>query len=107
MSPKRSRFRYPALDLEARRQFPRRMKVGLRAVAWVEREAYVWLARGSDSSRTSLFALRRMQNIGLPANRGDLWRYLHEPQPRKARNDRPFRILGLQPGEPALYLSNN
>ena len=30
----------------------------------------MWLARGSDLNRSSLFALRRMQNIGLPASGG-------------------------------------
>jgi prophage regulatory protein len=40
-------------QLEAERRFPRRIKIGVRAVGWVEAEVQAWLADRIESSRGS------------------------------------------------------
>ena len=40
-------------QLEADRRFPRRLKIGVRAVGWVEGEVQDWLADRIERSRTS------------------------------------------------------
>lgn len=39
-------------QLEAEQRFPRRIKIGLRAVAWVEEEVQAWLTKRIETSRT-------------------------------------------------------
>ena len=41
-------------ELEAAQRFPRRIKIGLRAVGWIEREVQGWLADQVERSRRSL-----------------------------------------------------
>ena len=38
-------------QLEAERRFPRRVRIGLRAVGWVESEVQVWLASHIQRNR--------------------------------------------------------
>ena len=38
-------------QLEAERRFPRRIKIGLRAVGWLEEEVQQWLANQIEQSR--------------------------------------------------------
>lgn len=40
-------------QLEAERQFPRRIKIGFRAVGWIEGEVQEWLAQRIAGSRSS------------------------------------------------------
>jgi hypothetical protein len=42
-------------QLEAERQFPSRVHIGLRAVGWVESEVQNWLANRIDSHRARQF----------------------------------------------------
>jgi prophage regulatory protein len=41
-------------QLEAEHQFPRRIKIGVRAVGWIEEEVREWLTQRVDHSRGSL-----------------------------------------------------
>jgi prophage regulatory protein len=41
-------------QLEADQQFPRRIKIGVRAVGWIEGEVQEWLTKRIELSRTSL-----------------------------------------------------
>ena len=38
-------------ELEAERRFPTRVRIGLRAVGWVESEVQLWLASRIESHR--------------------------------------------------------
>ena len=38
-------------QLEAQRKFPHRVRIGLRAVGWVESEVQAWLANRIESNR--------------------------------------------------------
>ena len=41
-------------QLEAERRFPRRIKIGARAVGWVEGEVHQWLVQRIEQSRGSV-----------------------------------------------------
>jgi prophage regulatory protein len=41
-------------QLEAERRFPSRIKIGLRAVGWIEQEVQEWLAQRLQGSRSNL-----------------------------------------------------
>ena len=41
-------------QMEAEQRFPRRIKIGVRAVAWIEAEVREWVAQRVDSHRSSL-----------------------------------------------------
>ena len=43
-------------QLEAEQRFPRRIKIGLRAVGWIEGEVQGWLAEQVERSRGNLRA---------------------------------------------------
>ena len=45
-------------QLEAEQRFPRRIKIGLRAVGWIEGEVQGWLAEQVERSRGNLRASR-------------------------------------------------
>ena len=45
-------------QLEAEQRFPRRIKIGLRAVGWIEGEVQGWLAEQVERSRSNLRAIR-------------------------------------------------
>jgi predicted DNA-binding transcriptional regulator AlpA len=45
-------------QLEAEQRFPRRIKIGLRAVGWIEGEVQGWLAEQVERSRRNLCATR-------------------------------------------------
>jgi len=45
-------------QLEAERRFPRRIKIGVRAVGWLEGEVQLWLANQIEQSRGELPADR-------------------------------------------------
>jgi len=40
-------------QMEAEHRFPRRIKIGARAVVWLEEEVRAWVAQRVDSSRAS------------------------------------------------------
>jgi prophage regulatory protein len=40
-------------QMEAEHRFPRRIKIGARAVVWLEEEVRAWVAQRVDSSRSS------------------------------------------------------
>jgi prophage regulatory protein len=41
-------------QMEAERRFPRRIKIGVRAVAWLEAEVREWVAQRVDNHRSPL-----------------------------------------------------
>jgi prophage regulatory protein len=40
-------------QLEAERRFPNRIKIGIRAVGWIEREVQEWLVKRIEASRNN------------------------------------------------------
>jgi prophage regulatory protein len=43
-------------QMEAERRFPSRVKIGARAVGWLETEVHAWLCRKIEASRASAHA---------------------------------------------------
>lgn len=41
-------------QMEADRRFPKRVKIGTRAVGWLEHEVHTWLIRRIEASRAQL-----------------------------------------------------
>jgi prophage regulatory protein len=41
-------------QLEAEQRFPRRIKIGIRAVGWIESEVQIWVARRIAASRNDV-----------------------------------------------------
>jgi len=41
-------------QLEAEQRFPKRIKIGIRAVGWIESEVQIWLAKRIAASRNEL-----------------------------------------------------
>jgi prophage regulatory protein len=39
-------------QLEAEQRFPKRIKIGIRAVGWIESEVQIWVAKRIAASRT-------------------------------------------------------
>jgi len=44
-------------QLEAEHRFPKRIKIGIRAVGWIESEVQIWLARRIAASRNDVKVL--------------------------------------------------
>lgn len=40
-------------QLQAQKQFPRRIKIGMRAVGWIESEVHQWVAKRIEQSRAT------------------------------------------------------
>ena len=54
-------------QMEAERRFPKRVKIGTRAVGWLESEVQAWLVKRIESSRAQAASPGEVTRVGSPA----------------------------------------
>lgn len=54
-------------QMEAERRFPKRVKIGTRAVGWLEGEVQAWLVNRIEASRAQTASLGEITRVRCPA----------------------------------------